>query len=73
MEPYCGASTQLDKTTLGKGPDVVLGLAEKAGISPGGMLYFDNLFTSVPLLVALSEKGNIHINKLNTWCSIYDT
>ena len=57
LEPYCGASTQLAKSSMGQGPDVVKGLLEKADVSPGSHIYFDNLFTSLPLLVWMSEKG----------------
>ena len=57
LEPYCGSSTQLDKFNMGQGPDVVMGLVVKADPSPGSRIYFDNLFTSVPLLECLSERG----------------
>ena len=42
---------------MGQGPDVVMGLVVKADPSPGSRIYFDNLFTSVPLLECLSEIG----------------
>ena len=42
---------------MGQGPDVVMGLVVKADPSPGSRIYFDNLFTSVPLLECLSERG----------------
>ena len=42
---------------MGQGPDVVKGLVEKADVSPGSYVYFDNLFSSVPLLEWLSEVG----------------
>jgi hypothetical protein len=58
-EPYCGSSTRLEKTNLGQGPDVVLGLVDKGEVSAGSHVFFDNLFTSVPLLEKLSEKGNL--------------
>ena len=57
VEPYCGESTLIEKTGLGQGPDVVLGLANKGNLPPGTDLYFDNLFTSIPLLEKLGEKG----------------
>ena len=42
---------------MGQGPDVVLDLVEMAGVCAGSELYFDNLFTSFPLLDKLSIKG----------------
>ncbi|KAF0296457.1 PiggyBac transposable element-derived protein 3 [Amphibalanus amphitrite] len=42
---------------LGQGADVVLGLAEKCELRPGHCLVFDNFFTGLPLMSALSEKG----------------
>ena len=42
---------------MGQGPDVVMGLVVKADPSPGSRIYFDNLFSSVPLLECLSERG----------------
>ena len=49
-EPYCGSDTGLDETSLGQGPDVVLGLLEKANVTEGSTITFDNLFTTLPLL-----------------------
>jgi hypothetical protein len=40
---------------LGQGPNVVLQLVEKAELLPGSDVFFDNLFTSFPLLERLSE------------------
>ena len=57
VEPYCGSHTNLPDYDLGQGPNVVLGLVEAAEVPPGGKIYFDNLFTSLPLLDKLSEKG----------------
>ena len=57
VEPYCGSHTHLPDYDLGQGPNVVLGLVEAAEVPPGGKIYFDNLFTSLPLLDKLSEKG----------------
>ena len=57
LEPYSGASTKLPDFGLGQGPNVVLGLCEKANVAPGTKVYFDNLFTSMPLLEKLSEMG----------------
>ena len=56
-EPYCGSSTLIPKILGCQGPDVVLGLVEKAQIVPGTQVFFDNLFTSMPLLSMLSDKG----------------
>ena len=56
-EPYCGQRTQLLSTGLGQGADVVLGLAEKCDLRPGHCLVFDNFFTGLPLMNALSERG----------------
>jgi len=48
---------------------VVLDLANKVDLQPGAELYFDNLFTSIPLLEELSEKqlagtGTVRQNRL---------
>lgn len=56
FEPYCGGSTRIPDAGLGQGPNVVLGLVEKMELQPGADLFFDNLFTSFPLLEKLSEK-----------------
>ena len=56
-EPYCGTSTLLSKTNLEQGADVVLGLIEKCSVPAGCRLYFDNLFTSLPLLDILPSKN----------------
>ena len=47
----------MDKTGLGQGPDVVLGLVDLGQVPAGDDIYFDNLFTTIPLLEKLSEKG----------------
>ena len=60
MEPYCGSDTQLPSFGMGQGPDVVLGLCDKAAVIEGTLLYFDNLFSSMPLMDALSERGKLH-------------
>ena len=57
VEPYCGACTNLPDYGLGQGPNVVLGLTDASGLPPGTKIYMDNLFTSLPLLDKLSEKG----------------
>ena len=56
-EPYCGNSTKIPKVLNNQGPDVVLGLVAKANVSKGSKVFFDNLFTSMPLLDILSNKG----------------
>ena len=56
-EPYCGNSTNIPKILNNQGPDVVLGLVAKANITTGSQVFFDNLFTSMPLLDILSNKG----------------
>ena len=56
FEPYCGRNTLIEDHGLGQGPNVVLSLVEKAKLGPGSEVYFDNLFTSFPLLEKLSEK-----------------
>jgi hypothetical protein len=55
FEPYCGRDTCVEDKGLGQGPNVVLQLVEKTELPPGSELYFDNLFTSFPLLERLSE------------------
>lgn len=57
VEPYCGSSTNIPKHFSNMGPDVVVGLVTKAGVVSGSEVYFDNLFTSIPLMVWLSSKG----------------
>lgn len=57
FEPYCGRDTCVEDKGLGQGPNVVLQLVEKTELPPGSELYFDNLFTSFPLLERLSEKN----------------
>ena len=57
-EPYCGSSTDIEKVFNCQGPDVVAGLCEKANVPAGSEVHFDNLFTTLPLLDWLSEKGN---------------
>jgi hypothetical protein len=42
---------------LGQGPNVFLQLLEKASLLPGSDLFFDNLFTSFPLLDNLSARN----------------
>ena len=37
--------------------DVVFGLLDKGNIDSGSVVAFDNLFTSLPLLGKLKEKG----------------
>jgi hypothetical protein len=69
FEPYCGADTNISDAGLGQGPNVVLDLCEKANLAPGSEVYFDNLFTSFPLLDKLSEKqiagtGTVRQNRL---------
>jgi hypothetical protein len=69
FEPYCGADTNISDAGLGQGPNVVLDLCEKANLPPGSETYFDNLFTSFPLLDQLSEKqiagtGTVRQNRL---------
>ena len=69
-EPYCGRDTKIDDKGLGQGPNVVLDLVEKAQIGRGTEVFFDNLFTSFPLLENLSEKGiggtgTVRQNRLN--------
>ena len=54
FEPYCGSHTQIHDAGLGQGPNVVLDLLGKANLAPGSEVFFDNLFTSFPLLEKLS-------------------
>jgi hypothetical protein len=57
FEPYCGRHTQILDDGFGQGPNIVLDLVRKANLSPGCEVYFDNLFTSFPLLEELSKMG----------------
>ena len=54
-EPYCGSSTRIPKTGLGNGPDVVLGLLDYVNVPKQTFIYFDNYFTSLPLIEQLSH------------------
>jgi hypothetical protein len=60
FEPYCGASTQVADVGLGQGPNVVLDLVRKAELGPGSQIFFDNLFTSFPLLQQLSGEQLVY-------------
>ena len=57
FKPYCGRDTRVEDMGLGQGPNVVLQLVEKASLLPGSELFFDNLFTSFPLLDNLSARN----------------
>ena len=57
FEPYCGSDTDIADAGLGQGPNVVMSLVEKAGVLQGSSVYFDNIFTSFPLLQQLSSRG----------------
>jgi hypothetical protein len=57
FEPYCGRHTLIQDGGFGQGPNVVLDLVQKVGLLPGSEVFFDNLFTSFPLLRQLSEMG----------------
>ena len=68
FEPYCGSDTKIVDEKMGQGPNVVLDLVSKSRISRGSSVYFDNLFTSFPLLDRLSEMeiagtGTAHQNR----------
>lgn len=56
-EPYCGKKTRLHDFGLGHGGNVVMGLLEKANIRSGFNVHFDNYFTTIPLIEALTKKG----------------
>ena len=57
LEPYCGKFTNIPDYGMGQGPNVVAGLVEKGEVCGGTKLYFDNLFSSMPLLDWLSSRG----------------
>ena len=46
---------RLKNKGLGQGPNVILDLVESANILKGSEVFFDNLFTSFPLLIELSK------------------
>ena len=56
-EPYCGKKTDLHDFGLGHGGNVVIGLLEKVNITSGFNVHFDNYFTTIPLIEALTQKG----------------
>lgn len=59
MEPYQGAKSEIKNSSLGLGPSVILKYAEvlKSKQNASYHLYFDNFFTTVPLLEKLQEWG----------------
>lgn len=68
-QPYAGAKTQIPDVGLGQGPNVVVGLAEQFGLSPGSKISCDNLFTNFDLLDHLAEKkigviGTVRQNRI---------
>ena len=70
FEPYCGGDTDVDDEGLGQGPNVVLSLVQKSLLAAGSKVFFDNLFTSFPLLQRLSAlgiagTGTVRQNRLN--------
>ena len=64
FEPYCGKSTKIENFQLGQGPNVVLNFVKKIELKPGTEVFFDNLFTSFPLLQALSDKKKLEAQEL---------
>lgn len=56
VEPSCGSSSQIEDYGLGQGPNVVLTLVQKANVPKGSDLFFDNRFTTLPLLLALKDE-----------------
>ena len=69
FEPYCGKHTAIRDIQLGQGPNVVMDLVTKAELVTGSEVFFDNLFTSFPLLEKLSEAkiagtGTMRVNRL---------
>ena len=70
FEPYCGKDTRVNDAKLGQGPNVVLDLVKKSEVREGCQVFFDNLFTSFPLLQNLSQlgiagTGTVRQNRLN--------
>lgn len=62
FEPYQGSQTKISEKykDLGMGPSIVLHFADILQNSKGNMnfhIFFDNLFTSIPLLVELKSRG----------------
>ncbi|MEL7308831.1 MAG: hypothetical protein AAGK05_13840, partial [Pseudomonadota bacterium] len=57
VEPSCGSSTRLFDSGLGHGPNIVLSLVEKAKVLDHSDIYFDNRFTTLPLLDELSRRS----------------
>ena len=69
FEPYCGKHTAIRDINLGQGPNVVMDLVTKAELVTGSEVFFDNLFTSFPLLEKLLEAkiagtGTMRVNRL---------
>lgn len=69
FEPYCGRDTRINDQGLGQGPNVVLDLVDKASLASGSEIFFDNLFTSFPLMEELSARqiagtGTVRQNRL---------
>ena len=70
LEPYAGKHTLLPDFGLGQGPNVVLGLVEKANkvVRAGCHIVSDNHFTSIPLREKLSEMGIGLTGTMNANC-----
>ncbi|XP_068240322.1 piggyBac transposable element-derived protein 3-like [Palaemon carinicauda] len=56
-EPYCGSDTKIPDIGLGQGPNVVVEMSNKNNLQAGQHAVFDNLFTSLPLLENLANRG----------------
>jgi DNA excision repair protein ERCC-6 len=56
VQPYAGASTNIQDFGLGQGPNVVMGLVQQYGLLPGSKVYVDNLFTSLDLLDNMGDR-----------------
>jgi len=68
-QPYAGAKTKIPDVGLGQGPNVVYGLPDQFGLSPGSKIACDNLFTNFDLLDHAAERewgvlGTVRQNRI---------
>ena len=56
-QPYAGVRTSIPDQGLGQGPNVVLGLCQQFGLSPGTKVSADNLFVNFDLCDHMAQNG----------------
>lgn len=71
FDPYQGKKTGVCHKNLGLGGSVVMNLLKKVENPQNHEIYFDNFFSSIPLMMKLAEKGyfaagTVRTNRLNS-------